>query len=600
MAINRLQIRRDSLEDFAGSVFTPLLAEPTFITNESRIRISRDTINPVGRIPVPLPAAEGSQIHAIWNCRAFGTGNALTVPAMNGSGKYSNGESTIEPLFTAFSGALPRFFGRDAGTVEVTASGDFLPGSTHPAMLFGFAIGDLEGNNEVLIGTQPGTLFKFNDGTQGGQYYMAGRGYLEVGPGVGMTEALGDFDRPVLWNLEAKVCFMGRSSISPFKSSLSFRGELGLDADGVNTNELPDWGPQDAVFRSDADIEDGDVGADEDNANVRVYGKLTIKDPFVSIDNNRTVFSWSGGKQIGPDASSTNTRTSVLCGIDWGPFDNGDELLVRDYPSNLARQSPVAHLGQSFESKGLVPGASWDDMTSGTAEQKIDATVQALALQSLMEPGRGSDWQRWFRPRETVVNFSMEEYVPDLNTEETQFLKLKVGGPMQSNTEYTYPDWTEVTSGSQRFQGSSYTVNPAPAVPFINNLLCTTGDRVDYLPAGDAYGDDRELSTVCRRIEPGGLGNTYDYVCRYPHRLFPAAATADLRLADIAALAYTYTSNSPQRWYYRDPEAAGNEDGEWNCAWRRLADDRRDRMRIHHSTAFAFGGRSGTNDYRPV
>ena len=51
-------------------------------------------------------------------------------------------------------------------------------------------------------------------------------------------------------------------------------------------------------------------------------------------------------------------------------------------------------------------------------------------------------------------------------------------------------------------------------------------------------------------------------------------------------------------WYYEDPAAAGNANGEWNCAWRRLADDRRDRMRIHHSTAYAFGGRPGNNDFR--
>jgi hypothetical protein len=51
-------------------------------------------------------------------------------------------------------------------------------------------------------------------------------------------------------------------------------------------------------------------------------------------------------------------------------------------------------------------------------------------------------------------------------------------------------------------------------------------------------------------------------------------------------------------WAYESPNT--DADGEWNCAWRRLADDRRDRMRIHHSTAYAFGGRVGTNDYRPL
>tara|TARA_R100000951_G_scaffold114960_1_gene121517 strand:+ start:14954 stop:16513 length:1560 start_codon:yes stop_codon:yes gene_type:complete len=519
---------------------------------------------------------------------------------MNGLGTYGNGGSTVEPTFTAFSGAIPRYFGRDAGTVEVTASGDFLPGSTHPAMTFGFAIGDLEGNDEVLVGTQPGTIFKFVDGFQGGQYHVAGKGYLEVGPGVGMYEALGDYDRPVLWNLEAKVCFMGRSSISPFKSSLSYRGDLVGDADGVAVSEPPDWGPQDAVFRSDADIEDGDVTSDDDNANVRIYGTLTVRDPFVTIDNNRSLSAWWGGT-LPFGNSSTNvvpqSKTASMSGLDWGVFTDAN---ATDYPSNLAKGRTVAHLGSSFESKGLVPGALWTSMTAGTADQKVDALVTATALQSIMEPGRGSQWQRWFRPRETVINFSMEEYVPDLNAEETQFLKLKVGGPMQSNPSSVYPDFAYPGTGNiVRFQSASYNTNPALAVPVPVAYLVLTQERADFLPDGDTYGDARELDSLCRRINPDGL-SAADYVCRYPHTLLPAEGTAEGRLDSIAAVATTTNGNSKSYWYYTDPEGVGNAEGEWNCAWRRLADDRRDRMRIHHSTAFAFGGRPGTNDYRPV
>jgi hypothetical protein len=519
---------------------------------------------------------------------------------MNGLGKYQNGGSTLEPTFTAFSGALPRYFGRDAGTVEVTASGDFLPGSTHPSMLFAFAIGDLEGNDEVVIGTQPGTIVKFADDTQGGQYFVGGKGYLEVGPGVGMYEALGDYDRPVLWNLEAKVCFMGRSSISPFKSSLSFRGDLVLDATPPTTAEPPDWGPQDAVFRSDADIEDGDVSGDEDNANVRIYGTLTVRDPFVTIDNNRSLSSWWGGSSVFSNTfAETNSMTASMSGLDWGMFRDGN---ATEYPSNLPKHSTVAHMGRSFESKGLVPGALWTDMTAGTAEEKVDALVAATALQSIAEPGRGSQWQRWFRPRETVVNFSMEEYVPNLNTEETQFLKLKVGGPMQSNPSSVYPNWAYPGVGAeQRFQSASYCANPAPVVPSPPTFLALGVERADYLPSGDTYGDDRESDTLCRRISPGG-GGAADYVCRYPHTLKPADAgwTSGQRLGIVASIATSTAANEKSAWYYTNPEAAGNEGGEWNCAWRRLADDRRDRMRIHHSTAFAFGGRPGTNDYRPV
>jgi len=572
MAINRLQIRRDSLSDFQNAVASPLPGEPLYITDEYRIRVHDSTRTNAGRIPMQLPPSEGSQFHGIWNAAAYGTGAALTVPAVNGLDHvasdgdtyYANGEGARSPHYTAFSGALPRWFGRDAGIVKVNVSGDFRPGSTDPAMIFAFAFGDLEGTSETVVGAQP-----FQDLNFGGKHTV-GKGYLEVGSGNGLQNALGDYDRPVLWNLDATIALMGTGSVSPFSSSLAPRGDHDGTADRTNIGE-------EATFRDESEMMDTDNSADPDNANVRIYGTLTVMDPFISTGNNLTNFHRN------TRLPASVTSGGAINGCSWR------DSVGTIYPRSLPRHTVVSDGVNSYESLGLTPGLDYADLTDAASIQRH------LKLQAVVTPGSGSLWHRWFRPRKTVVDFSMEEYVPQLEDNADVFLKLKVGGPMQSSMEYTYPTWADADQGTT----DGYFVGGMPMlVPGVQNpaYALMAASRVDYLPSSLQDATTSGLDFTARRITPGGAGDTHDYVCRICHDWTTPAATATGRMEDVGDL--VNGSGAARAWAYESPNT--DADGEWNCAWRRLADDRRDRMRIHHSTAYAFGGRVGTNDYRPL
>lgn len=585
MAINRLQIRRDSRADFQTSASNPNNGEPLYVTDENRIRVGSQNATNLGKVQNSLPITEGIPFHGIWNCRAFGTADAVNVPAFNGA--KANGDSTMEPLFTAFSGALPRYFGHDAGVVEVSASGDFLPGSTDPAMLFGFAIGTLEGDSDTLIGANGGyfTSILGNDN-------RTGKGYIEVSGGVGMMNALGDYNKPVLWNLDAKICFLGRDSVSSFKTSQE-EMTWNAPADVIRQDEY--------TYRKGTDLDTAPVSSDDDNANVRVYGTLRVMDPFVMIGNNRKC-SVLPGFSAAAYATFHNARTDAApAGFDWNVYSDANQITVNsadEFPTAAKRGTIVGTGWGSFEAMGRVPGESFADiagLASGSLavlNTKLERFMNAVALGNMTAPGIGKHWTRWWRPRETVVDFSVEEYIPNLDNPNL-FLKLKVGGPMQSDPAASYPAWNNADV-STVYLGSTGLLSPySPASPYnaIGGFNCDF--RWDYVstdPAG---------ANVCRSIDPGGQGTSYDYVCRYPHIHGVYNGTGS-QADRIAHYIDEIDTQGAETWYYENPEATGNADGEWNCAWRRLSDDRRDHMRIHHSTAFAYGGRPGSNDFRPL
>ncbi len=579
MALNRLQIRRDTLIDFQNSTTAPVLGEPTLVNEESRIRIAGPNATALGRVPVALPATEGSQFHSLWNARSFGDGPALVVPAFSGKTLTQNCSPetpAVEPVMTAFSAPLPNGFANDAGTVHLQASGDFLCGSTDPNMVFGFMIGDMEETTATLVGPDPGSHLT----VQGVKPFLGGTGpYLTVGTGSGMPNVLGDYNKPVLWNLDAKICFLGKQSISPFKTSQSSIPEQTAQGTAPATAVPADH--SDRVIRPyDSDFSEVLV-ADEDNANIRVFGTLTIMDPFVMYGGNRAYMHAPAAVKNG--VVSVSQATHVLC--DWGMFSSSTST---EYPTVLPRGKFVSCNGVAYESMGEVPGEDYSaiealpDGSLANLASKVDRLSRAHRLAGIVSPGVGSRWERWFRPTKTVLEFSFEEHVPHA-TNPGQFLKLKVGGPLQSDPDETYELWDNSEAGP--YYGPQGTTWPR---------LGASGDYSAL--AGGLFPGRLDEITAAANLDVCRVINGAEYVPRLSHERSTAAqfSTTNDNFVDQHEQASTVDTV-----YYSNPQAASNADGEWNCYWRRLADDRADKMRIHHSTAFAFGGRFGTNDYLP-
>lgn len=628
MAINRLQIRRDSLANFQTTTNSPVVAEPTFILEEGRVRVAQAKGTIVGRQQIATPLVEGSQFHSLWNVRSYGNGTCVDVPTVNGYA--TNGEGALEPQYYVASGMLPKAALLDAGTIQLSASGDFMPGSTDPSMIFGFEIGQPDGT-KTSIGPRFGPSPSVSDPgfTEG----------LEISAGTGFTNCLGDYNKPVIWELDAKVCLLGRDSISPFRTStgqgaesfelrepLDYKEDLyrtevidssaTYDWDGTDTLTIDDaagvdfsvFEPGDRVAYSfeDATKERAGRGAvvsatttqivitvayEEigrevggavsgvavtvngsvsiyDNANVRVVGTLTIQDPF-SIWNNSASY-------IGSDLQGQSYGD-----VSGDPFKANPGSLPSNYGGGWARGAVQTRYGAAYEAMGLVPADRLTSIqalpgtTSSELNDKIDRLLNQMTLTGLTQPGQGRWAFRWWRPKRTVIHFSFEEYVSNYGDEDLQF-SLKVGGPMQSDAAPTYP----------AFNTANNTIYPSAALRSKTQTSTAFGilpTRLDY-DSGDA-----NLQRLCFEKAAGE-----EYVCRTTHqRKTDGTAKYDTAPA-------TNTLDADEVWYFWDYEdPATNPDGEWNCAWRRLAADRRDRMRIHHTTAYFFGGRPGATDYRP-
>jgi len=669
MAINRLQIRRDSLADFQTAALSPEGGEPQYIVEEKRIRIGDAKGTHVSRQQLVAPTVEGSQFHGLWNVRSFGTGKCIDVPVSNGS--YAGGEGTLDAQYFVATGALPGRSLRDAGIAYVSASGDFLPGSTDPAMIFRFEVGSVEGG---------GTQIKPRSGknpVEAGSYPTAEIGGLEISGAAGYSNCLGDYNKPVIWDLDAKVCFLGRDSISPFRTSLGSSAAH----DSFTFRERSTYGDELVVPPAGS--------PDDDIANVRVYGTLTVQDPFEGYANSRSSIS-SDTQQSGYGGSFGAPPYSELAGgRPYGIPDLWNRGAVR-----------VAN-GNSFEAMGDVPCENWDsirDLAGASVSDvntKVERLCNAMTLNGSAEPGAGRYAFRYWRPKKTVVHFSFEEFVPDADSDDL-VLHLKVGGPMQSDPGVVYPeleaglnqsadDWVGVYANS----AMRYTNNGAGAgLRALLSRLGVTPDRYDQDNSVVFADVDSGKARVGRQI------NGVDYACRVPHvwnqdsrynsdpaqNSFdknelsgywyyqkPTKKTVNLTTGDAGdtweystgteilsigeepsvnwlvdqfivgeQVAFEINNDSVQgtgfvasgstaailqieniSWGGSGEPAntgtsartaaagfvetlAADADGEWNCAWRRLPDDRRDRMRIHHTTAFFFGGRPGINDYRSV
>jgi hypothetical protein len=671
MALNRLQIRRDSLTAFQTAALTPLVAEPQYIVEEKRIRIGDSKGTHVSRQQLHTPLIEGSQFHALWNIRSYGTGKCIDVPVVNGA--FANGEGALDPQYYVASAPIPNGALAEAGIAYISASGDFLPGSTDPAMVFAFEIGQLEGNKTTL---RP--RFGINESTTSAADNVETAG-IEISAQTGFINCLGDYNKPVVWDLDAKVCFLGRNSISPFKTS------LGDNPDPIVGSPIS-W-----TFRDPADFKNdvatgGDYTLVDDNANVRIYGTLTIQDPFEMFQ--------SGGSLVAHDVLTGGNGTAAGSPGKAAPSSRPDR-----YASAFPRGSRRVYGGISYEAMGLVPADELktvrDLVDSNVTElaDKVDRLIDLITLHGTSKPGEGRFQYRWWRPRKTVVSFSFEEVVPHL-LDNDQVLSLKVGGPMQSDTSQTYPD-LEAGEGQVRAYVAPFlrvdaaTSNPlhkfgvsnrrydyqAGAIPNVEGFLATGRkvNGVDYVcrtshswnadfkysstvgdnnavsnqdwdawfydmpnvlsvsltedNAGDdyAWNDTTKLLTIGENTETNWIDTAVgapDSKFKVDEELaftflddtiagtgFVDAATDDF---DLVLKNVTFTAGDPNgggniasttRSGSTDPGSvstiAADADGEWNCAWRRLADDKRDRMRIHHTTAFFFGGRPGVNDFRP-
>lgn len=669
MALNRLQIRRDSLSAFQTASLTPLVAEPQYIVEEKRVRIGDSKGTHVSRQQLHTPLVEGSQFHALWNIRSYGTGKCIDVPVVNGA--FANGEGALNPQYFVASAPIPNGALAEAGIAYVSASGDFLPGSTDPAMIFAFEIGQLEGDKTVL---RP--RFGINESTQPSTNNVE-TGGIEISAQTGFVNCLGDYNKPVVWDLDAKICFLGRNSISPFKTS------LGDNPAPVGSAAI-DWTFRDPVDFKDDVSTGGDFTLVDDNANVRVYGTLTIQDPFEMFQANGSLVAHdllTGGNGTvagSPGKAAPSTRPSR-------------------YSTAFPRFSRRTVGGKSYEAMGLVPADELntvrDLVDSNVAElsEKVDRLIDLITLHGMTNPGEGRFQYRWWRPRKTVVDFSFEEVVPHL-LDDDQVLSLKVGGPMQSDTSQTYPDLEAGEGQTYSYVAPFLRVDAATANPL--HKYGVSNRRYDY-QAGAISPNEGFLAT-------GRKVNGVDYVCRTTHTW-----NADYKYSRQVAANGAVSDQDWNVWYYNmpnvlsvsltennaaddyawddtaklltigenteidwidgagtaskfkvdeelaftflddtiagtgfvdattddfnlvlknvtftagDPNGGGNiasttrsgstdpgsvstiaadADGEWNCAWRRLAADKRDRMRIHHTTAFFFGGRPGVNDFRP-
>lgn len=665
MAINRLQFRRDSLADFQQAALTPTNGEPQYIVEEKRIRIGDDKGTHVSRQMLTAPNAEGSQFHALWNVRSYGNGKCIDVPVTNGS--VAGGDGALEPLYYAASAPLPEGALQDAGTAHITASGDYLPGSTDPALILGFEIGQMEQDNAVVAPRNEPAIFS------GATSTPTTLGGINISAATGFVNCLGDYEKPVTWDLDARVCFLGRDAISPFKTSL-----------GAGTQA---W-----TFRDPVDFKEEvlDGAGTSDNANVRVVGRLVIQDPFTAFQNSRSIVSMDWLQ---------NCNGSIA----GAPTTDKPGATPARYANAWDRGAIQVSGGSAYEAMGFVPSEDYTVIeglpggTVGDLNDKVRRLCNAIMLQGSSQPGQGRFSARWWRPLKTVIDFSFEERV-DAFDEPNLWLHLKVGGPMQSNPSVVYdaiePGLSYDTSGLDvKGVHSAGTLLATPTNA--ESFQIQYGVRqLRYDQDNTATGNDIGLKGVARSI----LGN--DYACRIPHlwadtndyHIDPDRNNANsdsawnawyyrlpvaksYTLASGAGNAYSYTdstkvlsiteASTPTGGWKgvtdavfaeneevsfdfdeaggnrlgngtvsstssggtlvienvvwsgaTDPGAdvtnvvrtdagevstlVGNADGEWNCAWRRMAADRRDRMRIHHTTAFFFGGRPGINDYRTV
>jgi hypothetical protein len=671
MAINRLQIRRDSLADFQTAALSPEGGEPQYIVEEKRIRIGDAKGTHVSRQQLVAPTVEGSQFHGLWNIRSFGTGKCIDVPVSNGA--YLGGDGTYTAPYYVASAALPNGALRDAGIAHISASGDFLPGSTDPAMVFGFELGKAEGSvagNKTVLSPRAGGH------PSGAADPDKSVGGIHISTVTGYKNCLGDYNKPVTWDLEAKVCFLGKDSISPFKTS-----------QGEDTSTF--------TFRDKSEYQDNIQAADPDNANVRVYGTLIIQDSFDNYANSRSYISQDIQQTGFGGAFGTPNKNNI--------------------PTNTPSEHATMHErgdvrvcnGTAWEAMGDVPVENWSaigDLPGGTVADvntKIRRLCNAMVLNGNSEPGAGRHGYRWWRPKKTVVQFSFEEFVENFD-EDDLMLHFKVGGPMQSDPGVVYPELEaglNRTSNDNDYKG----LYVAGEVFSDKAVLFAAAHRGGVNHArydqdnSAAFTDSDELgaSSGAGNQRVGRSINGNDYACRTAHKWGAAQrynTDPDLNLLET-------TNTSAAQWYYELPTkktvnlttgdggdtwaydtgtdvlsigeepsvswvtdqfvvgervqfeinnnsvqgtgfvasgstdsviqienitwglsgepadtvtsartaAAGfvetpaaDADGEWNCAWRRLPADRRDRMRIHHTTAFFFGGRPGINDYRSV
>lgn len=501
MANNRLQLRRDSAQNFTDSSLTTVAGEPILDTDTGRIRV--ENLGGGGALHQVQPGmspTEGHPFHLLWNVQGYNNNEYLTVPPTqrgvleqrsntNGDGIGSAYPGAVDldtetgltqAKFYAASGVIPAKAAQDAATIHVTACGDYETGSSAPAMCFAFQLGNDEDEpNQVRL--SPKREARWFDNTKRLDadlpYGTPGNVLINTGPqdsrlpGIYISNDthgpnILQYDEPFHWELDAKVEFLGYRGGGQFPSNPD---------DAANPS---------ATMRVSAKVRWGLLS----KHNSPQYTGKTIAG-FRNSYRLGSTFDLGGGQRGYPYGWIHGTGDSAYQAT--GPIQTGNGASI-------------------FNSSPGTPGdpADLDDLTT-----KYNALVGQLKIWFDSAPSLGDNWQDYWRLVTNEEHFVFEEEV-DLTQDDMTF-SLMLGGPMQDDVNHLPGRWTATPAGPASVGGGGgYSLNAATG-----GFRQATIVRPETSTEGEACYAARILHTASDSYTPVDDPTDFGYWRRYWYKL---------------------------------------------------------------------------------
>lgn len=428
MANNRLQLRRGTAAEFAGSGLTTRNGEAILDTDSGRIRIdNQGGGGHLHQVQAPLVQTEGHPFHLLWNVQGYNNEEYLTVPATRrgelsvrssgtaiGADYVGDAQIPVDSPLTqasiyACTASLPDLALQDACTVHVSANGDFEAGSSSPAMAFAFQLGtddDAAGQTRFSPKRESSWLSHGLD-SDGTSILPAtiSTGPVDTRlPGIYISNDTHgpnvlQYDGPFQWELDAKVEFLGHRGGGAFPSAGS----------GTST--------------------------------VRVTGKLRwgLLSQHNSLSyQGKTISGFKNAYAVGSTMSLTGESGN------WYPYG----WVHGTGPHAYQAVGPI----EVGSSSGVFNTAS--AVTTGDLMAKYNTLVSRLNTWFQTAPGVGSKWQEYWRMVVNEEHFCFEEEVELKN--DNLCLSLMVGGPMQDDLNFLPPRWTATPAGLSSILGGGH------------------------------------------------------------------------------------------------------------------------------------------------
>lgn len=501
MANNRLQLRRDSAQNFTDSALSTNAGEPILDTDTGRIRV--DNLGGGGHLHQVQPGmsqTEGHPFHLLWNIQGYNNEPYLTVPPVrrgdlaqrsnaNGDGigsSYSastdieTATSLTQASVYAASGSIPAKALQDAATIHVSAHGDYETGSSSPAMCFAFQLGnDEDETNQVRFSpkreprwfdhTRPlnGTIPYGTPGT-----FLVNTGPQEARlPGIYISNDthgpnILQYDTPFHWELDAKVEFLGHRGGSQFPSE---------PADAANPS---------GTVRVSAKVRWGLLSQ---HNSLQFTGKTIAG--FRNSYRLGSTFDLEPGQKGYPYGWVHGSGDSAYQAV--GPIQTGNGASIFNGSPGTAGDP-----------------ADLDDLTA-----KYNALVGQLKIWFDSAPAIGDNWQDYFRMVTHEEHFVYEEEV-DLKQDDLTF-SLMLGGPMQDDLNHLPGRWTATPAGPAAVAGGGgYSINSATA-----GFRQATIVRPETTTEGDACYAARILHNASDSYTPVDDPDDFGYWRRYWYKL---------------------------------------------------------------------------------